>query len=205
MPELYLSDFDRTLFDTDAYAHDLILAATDLAQLPAQQVDEMVGMLHDSDDTVSIRGLLSEFEIEYDHYIDQVEPNKRDYLHPDGRRLVERIDNLWVVTTAENTALQNKKLTNVGLDQIATVLSGNKGEYIADRLLRTDVGLIFPDFDDNKVFDQITVCDDRFDAVEVLLRISGVRVKLLQRPDTKYPVPADHPDDLIIIESLDEL
>ncbi len=205
MAELFISDFDRAMFRTDDYAEDLLRGATELAQLPSLQTEEIIDRLRSEGDTVSIRGLLNDYDMAYSDYIDRVEPAGDDYLYPDGRRFVERVENLWVVTTAENQTLQEKKLKSVGLEGRATIVDGNKGEYIADSLVRTNDGLIFPDFSHDQAFEQITITDDRLDAVEVLLRVAGIRVVIMQRPDTKYPLNDHAPSEVLVLDSYDSL
>jgi hypothetical protein len=206
MPELWILDYDRTMFMSDDHSHALLELGLEHGHFDPERAAYLREQMFNEHNTVDTSAIFEEEGVNPSDIFDLVAEAGESHLYPDVLPFIRGVDNFHVVTTATDLEEQAAKLRLGGVEDRATILDGQvKGEYIRDQIEVVEDGLIFPDHHDKLIYDRIAVVDDRIEMIEALLDIAGVRVILIQRSDAKY-VPESPIDNRVeVIKSFEDI
>lgn len=202
--ELAIVDLDRTIIDTDAFAHAVVVQAAQQLDLPLSSRCDLEREILDKQDTVDLHAVFARHGIDLEEELGHLKI-EGDFVYPDVTEFIERHPDFWVVTTGLNEAYQNAKLAHAGLDGRATVIKGVKGPYIKEKLIQQDGLVGFADYSEDAYFDEILVADDRYEMIEALVGLRGLKLFVVQREGAKYPAPAEPHHGFSVVSSLNNL
>lgn len=192
--KLIVTDFDRTLFDVNAFFLDfceLILADESITNLELRaNIDEFIN----SGDHSDFHHFMNRYHIDLQNIIGKVQHTlgSKSYLYEDVTKFLRYFsdDEIIILTTGRQEFQQVKlQLVNEFATINKIVIPGNKGEYLKEKLKIVPQGFEMPTLTGTNVYSELYLIDDKIDMLMPLIGMKRVKLFNIQRPDAKFIAP----------------